>query len=121
MPGDHGPMDLTALWDFARPAVSEERFRAALATSNGNDSPVLRTQLARALGLQQRFAEAEAELDAVAATDDLSPLVRAHLDLERGRLLNSSGRRDQSRPHFLAALAQAERASLDHSRPTPRT
>jgi tetratricopeptide (TPR) repeat protein len=109
--GHNGPVDLDELWDFGQPAVSEERFRTALATADGVDAPVLRTQLARALGLQRRFDEAMAELDAVAAS---TPLVHAYLDLERGRVLNSSGDPDKARPHFLAALDEAERAGLDH-------
>jgi len=101
------------MWNFDRPDVSEERFRTALAAATGADSLVLRTQLARALGLQRRFGEAAAELDAVAAAADLPPLAAVYLGLERGRLLNSSGRRPESGPHFLAALAEAERAGLD--------
>jgi tetratricopeptide (TPR) repeat protein len=107
-------VDISSMWDFDQPKVSEERFRAALAEASGTEALVLRTQLARALGLQRRFDEAAAELDAVAAAGDLPPLARVYLDLERGRVLNSSGRRDESGPHFLAALEDAERASLDH-------
>jgi tetratricopeptide (TPR) repeat protein len=98
------------MWDFGRPAVSEERFRAALGTAEGEDALVLRTQLARSLGLQRRFEESAAVLDAVTAS---TPLVRTYLELERGRLLNSSGEPAKARPHFLAALAEAEGAGLD--------
>jgi tetratricopeptide (TPR) repeat protein len=110
-------VDVTQLWDFAQPAVSEERFRAALADATGEDALVLRTQLARALGLQRRFDECAAELDvvqaAVQAADDPSPLVRTYLNLERGRMVNSSGDKDSARPLFMAALTEAERARLD--------
>jgi tetratricopeptide (TPR) repeat protein len=102
------------MWDFDRPEVSEQRFREALTGASTVDAPVLRTQLARALGLQRRFDEAAAELDAVAASGDLPTEARVYLDLERGRLLNSSGRRDESKPRFIAALEEAERAALDH-------
>jgi tetratricopeptide (TPR) repeat protein len=104
--------DLAELWDFDRPDVSEQRFRAALPAATGSDALVLRTQLARALGLQRRFAEAAAELDAV--PDNGDPLVRTYRELERGRVLNSCGDPDAARPHFLAALAEAEAAGLDH-------
>lgn len=104
-------MDLSELWDFDQPAVSEERFRSALATADGEDALVLRTQLARALALQRRFAGSAAELDQV--TPD-TPLVRTYLNLERGRLLNSSGHAEEAKPHFLAALEEAEKAGLDH-------
>jgi tetratricopeptide (TPR) repeat protein len=105
--------DLDALWDFQRPDVSEARFRAALSRAEGDDAMVLRTQLARSLVLQRRFGEGAAELDAQGPEDELTPLVRAHLRLERGRLLNSSGQRDASVPHFLQALETAEAAGLD--------
>lgn len=109
--GHNVPVDLSELWDFDRPAVSEERFRTALASADGEDALVLRTQLARALALQQRFDESAAELDRV--TPD-TPLVRTYLGLERGRLLNSSGHPAEAKPHFLAALEEAENAKFDH-------
>ena len=104
--------DIAELWDFDRPDVSEERFRAALGAATGSDALVLRTQLARALGLQRRFDEAAAELDAV--PDNGDPLVRTYRELERGRVLNSGGDPDGARAHFLTALAEAEAAGLDH-------
>jgi tetratricopeptide (TPR) repeat protein len=104
-------VDLSELWDFDQPAVSEERFRAALTTADGEDALVLRTQLARALALQRRFDESAAELDQV--TPD-TPLARTYLGLERGRLLNSSGHAEEAKPHFVAALEEAENAGLDH-------
>jgi tetratricopeptide (TPR) repeat protein len=107
-------VDLDTLWDFDRPADSEARFRAALTDATGSDALVLRTQLARALGLQRRFADAAVELDAVAAAADPAPLVRTYLQLERGRLRNAERDRDAARPCFLEALAEAERAGLDH-------
>jgi tetratricopeptide (TPR) repeat protein len=111
---DVGVVDLQALWDFDQPATSEQRFRAALREATGADALVLRTQLARALGLQRRFDDAAAELAAVAAADDPTPLVRVYHDLERGRLLNSRGDREAAQPLFESALAEAERAGLDH-------
>lgn len=110
---DNGSVDVRAMWDFDRPGVSEERFRTALAGATGTDALVLRTQLARALGLQRRFDDAAVELDAVAAVADLPPVARVYLDLERGRVLNSGGRRPESGPRFLAAFEEARRAGLD--------
>ena len=40
-------IDINALWDFSKPALSEERFRAALATAQGDDALILKTQIAR--------------------------------------------------------------------------
>jgi tetratricopeptide (TPR) repeat protein len=112
-------VDLDTLWDFGKPADSEERFRAALATfapadATGEDALVLRTQLARALALQRRFDESAAELDAVAAVPAPPSLVRVYLPLERGRLLNALGDVDGARPLFLRALSEAETAGMDH-------
>ena len=39
-------IDLTPLWDFARPDVSEQRFRAALANATGDDALILRPPIA---------------------------------------------------------------------------
>ncbi len=96
-------MSLDSLWDFDRPEVSESRFREALADASGEEGLVLRTQLARSLGLQNSFDECSAELDsvdaAVASADPaVTPLVRIHLALERGRQLRSSGQGEQSDP-----------------------
>ncbi|NYJ31196.1 hypothetical protein [Galbitalea soli] len=95
--------DLDELWDFSDPVVSEERFRARAG------DPELRTQLARALGLQARFDEAEAELRAVEASGAAGdhPVVGARIALERGRLANSRGDREAARPLFETARGRA--------------
>lgn len=110
-------MDLDALWNFDRPAESEKRLRIALAAASGDDALVLRTQVARALGLQRRFDAADAELAAVAAelaATEVGPAVRVHLELERGRVLRSSGDARAAVPHFVSALELAETAGIDH-------
>jgi tetratricopeptide (TPR) repeat protein len=119
---------LDDLWDFGDPAASEARFRATLA---GDAAPTqatqeLRTQLARALGLQGRFDEATAVLDGVAA--DLTglrrdaggmeaspdrPVLRARLALERGRVANSGGSPTAAVPLFREALDTAAAAGDD--------
>jgi hypothetical protein len=40
-------IDLEGLWDFNNPALSEQRFQAALASANPDDSLILQTQIAR--------------------------------------------------------------------------
>lgn len=54
-------MDLAGMWDFGDPAGTEARFREALATAKGDDALVLRTQIARTLGLRHDLA-AEREM-----------------------------------------------------------
>ena len=57
-----------SLWDFDDPEVSERRFReAAAATDDAEERRLLDTQIARALGLQGRFDEANRALDGVDA------------------------------------------------------
>jgi tetratricopeptide (TPR) repeat protein len=112
---DTGIDKIDALWDFDRPAESEARFRSALdGGATGDDALVLRTQLARALGLQRRFGEADAELAAVSGAEDAGPLARVYLALERGRVMRSSGDAGAAVPLFMAALDAALAAGLDH-------
>src|SRR6185437_2900228 len=71
----------------------------------------LLTQIARAQGLQRRFAEANATLDRaedLIGGEQARPRVR--LLLERGRIRNSSGQPIEARPYFEAAwdLARAQ-------------
>ncbi len=103
---------LDALWDFDKPALSEERFRAELAKwpPASAEAQEVRTQVARTLGLQRKFADANALLDSVEATlGNLSAHVRVRYLLERGRAFNSSGAPQRAVPLFAEALALAER------------
>ena len=103
---------LDARWDFGRPAVSEERFRAELAQwppDSGQAQEVL-TQVARALGLQRKFDDAHALLDGVEAKLATLPThVRVRYLLERGRVFNSSGAPQRALPMFTEALGEVER------------
>jgi tetratricopeptide (TPR) repeat protein len=93
---------LDELWDFSDPAGSETRIRAAIIAE---PSPIarreLRTQLARTFGLQQRYSEAHAILDALDPDD---PRVMVRVALERGRLHNSAGAADEAVRHFRRAV-----------------
>ena len=51
-------LDMAAMWNFNEPAQSEARFRAALATAQGDDALILQTQIARSWGLRREFARA---------------------------------------------------------------
>jgi tetratricopeptide (TPR) repeat protein len=103
-------IDPAPLWDFDDPAGSETRFREACDTAEGTDRLVLLTQVARALGLQERYDEAHAVLDDLAVSDHE---VATRVSLERGRLHRSSGAQDESVPHFEAAAASARAAGLE--------
>jgi len=107
-------MTIESRWDFGDPRHAEQRLRRALADDGAADALVLRTQLARALGLQRRFAEAHAELDRVAAgLAHASAEARTFYHLERGRVLNTSGDPRASTAHFADALAIARDAGIE--------
>lgn len=105
--------DFDALWDYDHPAESERAFRELLpaAAADAAYELELRTQIARAQGLQRQFEAAHAMLDSV---EQRLPTVSAataqvRLMLERGRLYNSSGAAAEAKPYFEQAwkLAQA--------------
>ncbi|MGY2873231.1 tetratricopeptide (TPR) repeat protein [Marmoricola sp. URHA0025 HA25] len=103
--------DHATLWDFDDPSGSEDRFRAAAEAADGADRLVLLTQVARSLGLQERYAEAHALLDDLDTGS--SPEVDVRVGLERGRLLNSSGDPEAALPLFRAAAESADAAGLE--------
>lgn len=96
------------VWDFRDAPATEKRFRALLASDEAKSDLSYRlqvqTQLARTLGLQKRFDEAHAVLDAVeTALTDATPHARVRYGLERGRTLNSSKQPAKAMPLFEAA------------------
>lgn len=106
---------LDSLWNFTDPAASEQRFAerlAALAHAPASDQAEALTQLARAQGLQRRFAEAHATLD---RADPLAGQGRARirLALERGRVHNTSGDPAAAHPCFLDAWNRARTLGED--------
>ena len=109
--------DLDALWDFSDPAGSESRFRAALAAEPSlpvNLRAEVHTQIARAQGLHQRFAEGHATLDEIESSPEpRSDRVEVRIALERGRLRNSAGDPASSIPPFLRAWELARAAGED--------
>lgn len=108
--------ELIGLWDFGNAARSEDRFRTLLARV-GDDpeaEAVVRTQIARVQGLQRRFNEAHATLDALEASPAArGARVAVRLALERGRLFNSAREVERARPYFAAAWDRAQAAGED--------
>lgn len=101
---------LRDLWDFDDPAASEHRFRERAAASDPPGATHALTQVARALGLQERYAEGFAVLDDLDPVDEEG---RVRVALERGRLLRSSGDADAALPCFESAAATARAAGLE--------
>ena len=107
-------VDLDALWDFARPDLTEQRLRDALAAARGDDALVLRTQIARTFSLRRQFDAAHRELDALdPLLADAGAAPRVHAWLERGRTLRSAGRAAEAEPLFQRAFDLADRARLE--------
>jgi tetratricopeptide (TPR) repeat protein len=108
--------DFNKLWDYEKPAETERTFRALLpaAGASGDRSYELQllTQVARCQGLQEKYAEAHATLDAVELrlADDGPTLARVRCLLERGRVFNSSGQPKRAVPLFEQAWQVAEAA-----------
>lgn len=106
---------LDKLWDFNKPADSEQRFRAELAQHPAGSREALETstQIARTQGLQRKFAQAHATLDAVAPQLDQAPTrVRIRYLLERGRTRNSGGDKAAAIPLFNEAASLRARDAL---------
>ncbi len=104
---------LDELWDFDDPATTEARLRIELEQGGPYDEverAELRTQLARAIGLQGRYDEAAEMLIEVQSED--APAVIARVLLESGRILNSAGKPDDATPLFLRTAEIAEQARL---------
>lgn len=101
------------LWNYNDPAASEATFRALLpaAESTGHLSHAgeVRTQLARAQGLQRQFAAAHATLDQVETMlPDARVRTRIRYLLERGRVYNTSGSPSRASPLFREAWERSK-------------
>ena len=116
-------LDLNTLWDFGRPELSEQRFRAALLTSTGDEALVLRVQIARTYGLRKDFDGARRILSEVAGDiPSAGPEVQVRYHLELGRTFASSTHppslvtpeaQEKARTAYERALALARAAKLD--------
>lgn len=112
---------IDAMWDFDDPAASEARFRSAIGESiELAQQAELRTQLARAQALQRQFDKAHGTLNEVERSlhshegDPAFDEVRVRLPLERGRVFNSSGEKENALPLFERAWNAARENGNDH-------
>jgi hypothetical protein len=84
-------VDLAPLWDFSRPEISEQRFRAALEKASGDDALILRTQIARTYGLRREFERARGLLrDIEREADGAGAEAKTRYYLELGRTYASA-------------------------------
>jgi tetratricopeptide (TPR) repeat protein len=52
-------IDVSKLWDFNEPEISEKRFRSALSSASVDEALILQTQIARTYGLRRNFSHAQ--------------------------------------------------------------
>ena len=117
-------IDVNAMWEFSKPAASEERFRAALATASGDDALILRTQIARSWGLRRDFDQARAVLGEITPQiNTAGPEAQVRYWLELGRTYSSATHPPESqtadvktraRTAYDNALALATANKLDY-------
>jgi tetratricopeptide (TPR) repeat protein len=115
MPSPNLP-DFDALWDYSRPEQTEAKFREILLQFPEDDPALLEllTQIARAQGLQRKFAHAHQTLDEVERRlGEVTSRPRIRYLLERGRVFNSSGEAEKARPYFDQALELSKRFGED--------
>ncbi len=108
--------DFDSLWDYSNPDHTETRFREILIHIPEDDPAFLEllTQIARAQGLQQKFDKAHQTLDQVERRlGTIASRSKVRYLLERGRVFNSSGYPEQSRPLFELALDSAKQILED--------
>ncbi len=99
--------DFDARWNYARPDETEAKFREILLQSPEDDPLFLEilTQIARAHGLQRKFAHAHQTLDQVERRlGEVASRPKVRYLLERGRVFNSSGNAERARSLFEQAL-----------------
>lgn len=107
-------IDIDSFWEYTDPAASEERFRDALNSAQGDIRLELLTQIARTFSLRNRFDEAHEILNDV--EEQLTNAgARPHVRylLERGRTFNSNGEKEKARALFTEAWEQAQAAHLE--------
>ncbi|MEE2570830.1 hypothetical protein V1638_15720 [Pseudarthrobacter sp. J64] len=89
---------LDQLWDDDDPKGSEARLLAAITSGeyDADERAELATQLGRAVGLQGRYEEADALLDAIDGSEE--PTIGIRVLVERGRILAESGHAAMAAP-----------------------
>jgi len=116
-------IDISSLWTYSDPALSEQRFQAALAGASADDAFVLRTQIARTWGMRVDFERArsilaplEAQLPAVSAEAKVRyalELGRSHASTAHPPELLTPDHRERARTLYLQAFETAKAAQLD--------
>ncbi len=112
-------LDFDQLWNFQKPAETEQKFRdllPQLERSGDVDRFLqLRTQIARTQGLQRKFDEAHQTLNEVEKKlNSTTPIAEIRYFLERGRVFNSSHKKEEALPLFKKAFDRAKVRQQDN-------
>lgn len=112
-------INVSTLWDFNNPELSEERFRSALSSASPNDALILQTQIARTYGIRWDFAQAQQILSEIEPQiQNASIEVKAHYYLELGRTYSSAthspeSQTDETKQQAQSAFMQAYELAQD--------
>jgi tetratricopeptide (TPR) repeat protein len=116
-------IDVSALWDFNDPELSEERFRAALSTASPDDALILQTQIARTYGLRRDFPQARKILAGIQPRIEKASIeaqVRYYLELGRSYASathpaesQTAEAKELARSAYLRAAELAQNGTLD--------
>ena len=116
-------IDLDPLWDFGKPDLSEQRFRAALKSATGDDALILQSQIARTYGLRGDFTKAREILKSLEPRIlAAGPEARVRHALELGRTYASASHppatqtaeaKERARTAYLRAFELAKSERLD--------
>jgi tetratricopeptide (TPR) repeat protein len=101
-------IDVSILWDFNKPELSEERFRSALSAASADDSLMLQTQIARTYGIRRNFSQAQqilADIEPQIQFASVEAKVRYYLEL--GRTYSSATHPPESQTTEVRELARS--------------
>lgn len=117
-------IDVLSLWDYSKPALSEQRFRDALPTATEDEALILQTQIARSYGLRKDFVRAREILASISEpVKKASAEARVNYFLELGRTYASPAHprdaltaeaKQQARSLYIQAFEAARQAQLDY-------
>ena len=101
-------INVSELWDFGDPELSEQRFLSALLTASPDDALILQTQIARTHGIRRSFSQAQQILAGIEPhIQGDSPEAKARYYLELGRTYSSATHTPESQTSELKELARS--------------
>jgi len=101
-------INISTLWDFDKPELSEGRFREALAGASSDDALILQTQIARTYGLRRDFTRAREILAGISPQIDGASLeAQVRYNLELGRTYASTAHPPETQTSAIRELARA--------------